>query len=125
MERRGRQPGIHEQEKGVRILAKKWADKYASLLQLVAVCCSVLQCAAVCSRGCAPVRQELGCQLSDSVAACCSVLQCVAVCCSVLQKVCVSWPRSVLPGVCLIYVYIHMYIYMCVYVYAHLCIYIQ
>jgi len=34
-----------------------------SVLQCVAVCCSVLQCVAVC----------------------CSVLQCVAVCCSVLQ----------------------------------------
>ena len=34
----------------------------------VAVCCSVLQCVAVCC-----------------VAVCCSVLQCVAMCCSVLQ----------------------------------------
>jgi len=32
------------------------------------VCCSVLQCVAVCC-----------------IAVCCSVLQCVAVCCSVLQ----------------------------------------
>ena len=36
----------------------------------VAVCCSVLQCVAVC----------VAC-----VAVCCSVLQCVAVCCCVLQ----------------------------------------
>jgi len=37
------------------------------------VCCSVLQCDAMCWLQC--------------VAVCCSVLQCVAVCCSVLQRV--------------------------------------
>ena len=41
----------------------------------VAVCCSVLQCVAVCCS----VLQCAAC-----VAVCCSVLQCVAVCCSVL-----------------------------------------
>ena len=39
----------------------------------VALCCSVLQCAAVC------------CSVLRCAAVCCSVLQCVAVCCSVLQ----------------------------------------
>jgi len=40
-------------------------------MHCVAVCCSVLQCVAVCS----------------SVTVRCSVLQCVAVCCSVLREV--------------------------------------
>ena len=38
-----------------------------SALQLHCMCCSMLQCVAVCCR---------------CVAVCCSVLQCVAVCCS-------------------------------------------
>ena len=41
------------------------------------LCCSVLQCVAVC------------CSVLQCVAVCCSVLQCVAVCCSVLQCVAV------------------------------------
>jgi len=44
-----------------------------SVLQCVAVCCSVLQCAAVC------------CSVLQCVAVYCSVLQCVAMCCSMLQ----------------------------------------
>jgi len=48
-----------------------YADKVGSLLQCVAVCCSVLQCVAVC------------CSVLQCVAVCCSLLQCVAVCCSV------------------------------------------
>ena len=48
-----------------------------SVLQCVAVCCSLLQCVAVCS-------SALQC-----VAVCCSVLQCVAVRCSALQCVAV------------------------------------
>jgi len=48
-----------------------------SMLQYVAVCCSVVQCVAVC------------CSALQCVAVCCSVLQCVAVCCSVLQSVAV------------------------------------
>jgi len=46
-----------------------------SVLQCVAVRCSVLQCAVVC------------CSVLQCVAVRCSVLQCVAVCCSVLQCV--------------------------------------
>ena len=42
-------------------------EREHSVLQCVAVCCSVLQC------------------VLQRVAVCCSVLQCVAVCCSVLQ----------------------------------------
>jgi len=46
-----------------------------SVLQGVAVCCSVLQCVAVCYSA------------LQGVAGCCSELQCVAVCYSVLQGV--------------------------------------
>jgi len=56
------------------------------------VCCSVLQCVAVCCRfwygcsnECSLVRDV--CVLLQCVAVWCSVLQCVAVCCSVLQFV--------------------------------------
>jgi len=45
----------------------------SSVLQCVAVCCSVFRCVAVC-------RSVLQC-----VAVCCSVLQRVAACCSVYQ----------------------------------------
>ena len=53
------------------------------------MCCSVLQCVAVCCNEKASLRYagdiyELTC------AAVCSVLQCVAVCCSVLQCVAVG-----------------------------------
>jgi len=56
-----------------------------SVLQCVAVCCSVLQCVAV---ECMYLLSVLQC-----VAVCCSVLQCVAVCCSVLQCVAVCCSR--------------------------------
>jgi len=66
-----------------------------SLLQHVAVCCSVLQIRPFAA------LVSVSCRLSGyfSVAACCSVLQCVAVCCSVLQCVAVCcrlvpWPHS-------------------------------
>jgi len=53
-----------------------------SVIQMcVAVCCSVLQCVAMCP--CVAVC----CSVLQSVVECCSVLQCVAVCCSVLQSV--------------------------------------
>jgi len=45
-----------------------WCKCGASVLQCVAVCCSMLQCV-------------------QCVAVCCSMLQCVAVCCSMLQCV--------------------------------------
>jgi len=77
----------------------------------VAVCCSVLQCVAVCCIRKTVNRHVQGhthmyaetparvathtdeCVVLQRVAVCCSVLQCVAVCCSVLQcaAVCCSW----------------------------------
>ena len=58
---------------------------------MFAVRCSVLQCVAVCCSVLQPVRDALCLILNEScsqcVAVCCSVLQCVAVCCSVLQPV--------------------------------------
>jgi len=62
---------------------------HCSVLQCVAVCCSVLQ--RVTDGGvrlchmCA--RTLLHCSVLQCVAVCCSVLQFVAVCCSVLQRV--------------------------------------
>ena len=44
------------------------------MLPRVAVCCSVLQCAAAC------------CSVLPRVAVCCSVLQCAAACCSVFCR---------------------------------------
>jgi len=80
-------------------------------VQYVAVCCSVLQCVAVCSLICDTTDLSLSepkvqcvavcsliCNSTDlslsepkvqCVAVCCGVLQCVAVCCSVLQCVAV------------------------------------
>ena len=89
-----------------------------AISRVVALCCSVLQCAVVS----------------------CSVLQCVAVCCSVLQCVAVAHDLSVLPNVVVhMYEYIYvrmlytrvsvhtcMYIYICnvhVYICMHVCIY--
>jgi len=60
------------------------------LLQVVAACCSMLQCAAVCCSGLAKDIEILQtaafrmCVL-QVVAMCCSVMSCVAVCCGVLQ----------------------------------------
>ena len=56
-----------------------------SVLQCVAVCCSVLQCG--CNEtGCSSLGHGLNSMYRlQCVAVCCSVLQCVAVCCSVLQ----------------------------------------
>jgi len=70
----------------------------------VAVCCSVLQCVAVCWWMSQPSWMShvtrcvavccvwysrcvaVGCSVIQCVAVCCSVLQCVAVCCSVLMN---------------------------------------
>jgi len=54
-----------------------------SVLQYIAVCCSLVQCVAVCGS----VLQYVAvcCSLVQCVAVCCIVLQCVAVFCSVLQ----------------------------------------
>jgi len=57
------------------------------------MCCSVLQCVAVCSvlqRNCWVITMKVAipcCSVLQCVARCCSVMQCVAVCCSVLQGV--------------------------------------
>jgi len=48
------------------------------------VCCSVLQCVALCVAVCCSVLQCVAVCCS----VCCSVLQCVAVCCGMLQRVC-------------------------------------
>ena len=76
-----------------------------SVLQCVAVrcsvlqCCNVLQCVAVCCRGVCVFDVDdmiYSCSVLQCVAMCCRVLQCVAFCCSelqrvaVLQKVCVN-----------------------------------
>jgi len=61
-----------------------------SVLQCVAVCCSVLHhlCVAV---GCSALQcVAVGCSVLQWVAVCCSALQCVAVCCSVLHYLCVA-----------------------------------
>ena len=62
-----------------------------SVLQCVAACCSVLQCVLQCVvvccglwKGCHAPFKQVKC-----VAVCCSVLQCVAICCSMLQYVAV------------------------------------
>ena len=90
------------------------------MLQRVAVCYSVLQCAAVCcslflvfssalqrhqsteSRLCSALQcVAVRCSALQGVAVWCSVLQCVAVCCSVLQRVTVCC--SVLQCVCSVF----------------------
>jgi len=63
-----------------------------SVLQCVAVCCSVLQCVAACCsvlQCVALLDILLLVRVSMRVSMCCSVLQCVAVCCNVLQSVAV------------------------------------
>ena len=73
-----------------------------SVSQFVAMCCSVLQCVTVCCSGAShsenvfPPPPHLHTQNSSvmqSVAVCCSALQRVAVCCSVLQCVAVCCSR--------------------------------
>jgi len=68
-----------------------WLSQSITLLQCVAVCCSVLQCVAVC------------CSVLQCVEVCCSVLQCFAVCRSVLQCVavcCRGYMYISTPGLC-------------------------
>jgi len=80
-------------------------------MQRDAVCCSVLQCVAVCCSTCknVPLHQMQCVAVCCSVLQClavpaitchsikCSVLQCVAVCCSVLQ--CVAVPAITCPSI--------------------------
>ena len=72
---------------------------FEMLILHVAVCCSVLQCVAVCCRTIAlpfeifishVQRVAVCCSVLQRVAVCCSALQCVAVCCRVLQSVAVN-----------------------------------
>jgi len=65
---------------------------FESVLQCVAICCSVLQSVAVLSVKMhwsvpAYLRAAVCCIVLYCVEVCCIVLQCVAVCCSVLQRV--------------------------------------
>ena len=66
-----------------------------SVLQCVAVCCSVLQCGAMC---CGELTTKIGqpsCERTtfalfwNLLAVCCSVFQCVEMCCSAMQCVAV------------------------------------
>ena len=63
------------------------------LMCSIVVCCSALQCVAVCCS-----VYEHVCVLMCSIVVCCSVLQFVAVCCSVLQ--CVAACCSVCMSMC-------------------------
>jgi len=73
------------------IMQRKRTCTYDKLCHFV--CCSVLQCVAVC-------RSVIN-YVTLCVAVCCSVLQCVAVCCSVINSVtlCVAVCCSMLQGV--------------------------
>ena len=59
------------------------------MLQRVAACCSVLQCAAAGDPTNLNINVCIRMQYLQCVAVCCSVLQRVAACCSVLQRVAV------------------------------------
>jgi len=65
------------------------------------VCCSVLQCVAVCCGDedimayLQDVRETVSCSVLPCVAVCCSVLQCVAVCCRDVDiLVCLQYVRA-------------------------------
>jgi len=61
------------------------------ILQCIAVCCSVLQYVAVCCsvlHCMCRVLHYTFCSALQCVAVCCSMLQCVAVCCSGLHYMC-------------------------------------
>jgi len=94
-------------------LAIQVTELHDFVLQCVVVCCSVLQCVAVCYiqcvavccsaryasdwrachcvAVCCSVLHSVCCSVLQCVAVWCSVLQCVAVCCSVLQCVAVCY----------------------------------
>jgi len=78
-------PYMMEQES---LTHKRVSFVRCSVLQRVAVSCSVLQCAVKCGAQLCIAQESLYCAV-QCVAVCCSVLQCVAVCCSVLQCVAV------------------------------------
>jgi len=62
-------------------------------VELTRGCCSVLQWAAVC---CSVLQCVACCSVLQCIAVYCSALQCVAVCCSVLQCVADSRVRNAL-----------------------------
>jgi len=69
-----------------------------SVLQCVAVCCSVLPCVAVASQP-APLAISTpfsftGTSVLQCIAVCCSALQFVAVCCSVIAASPCLWPQA-------------------------------
>ena len=66
---------------------------FCSVLQCVAVHCSVLQCVLTAPFFGATPKLEY-CSVLQDVAVCCSVLQCIAVYCSVLQCVAFSLTRT-------------------------------
>jgi len=104
-----------------------------SVLQYVAVWCSVVQCGAVCY-SLEVLCGALCCCVFECIAVCCSVLQSVAVCCSVLQRVAdththlavnchVLEVRSILrvPYMATtIHIYKYVYIFMYIKTYVHL-----
>ena len=77
-----------------------WLGRHRWCVAVCAECCSVLQCVAVCCSVFVIVFWYITCHNSvlQCVAVCCSVLQCDAVCCSVLQ--CVAVCCSVWQCVC-------------------------
>ena len=96
--RKSRRSGLHAAHGNVNMLTSERA--------VLAVCCSVLQCVAVCCSACGRHSEKSDLwlysvaswllristqgnvdMLTKSARSACSVLQCVAVCCSVLQCV--------------------------------------
>jgi len=65
------------------------AGRYSrTVLQLIAVICSVLQCSSLLqcvTMWCRESYKALSVRQVDTLALCCSLLQCGAVCCTVLQ----------------------------------------
>jgi hypothetical protein len=70
------------------------ADQNLTVLQYVALLCSVVQCVAVCCS--VPQGVAVCCSVPQCAAVRCSALQCVAVCCSVLQRVAATYIISCL-----------------------------
>jgi len=95
-------PGISSQRVAVCCSVLQWIAMYCSVLQRVAACCSVLQW------NIPVILVRLDALLSISsqcvVCACCSVLQCFTACCSVLQCVaaCLKRVAALLDTACCI-----------------------
>jgi len=84
-----RQIDIYIWDAGTRneAIRSTWSAVCCSVVQCVAVCCSVLYTYGMQARG----TKQYELHAVQCVAVCCSVLQCVAVCCSVLQCVAVCY----------------------------------